>query len=165
MVLVQWLNQSRIGSDYNGNLWNDAGFGPASAFQRQTADSKPFLLTGQLPKEVWYRFSQPMVIAQFGFRNRRERGSRHNDPLDFDFIGSPNCRDWTIIMSVHGVEWTSNDEEKTWTINDDSRNLMMDNDYLCYGFEIQRISGYNHAAIQDIKMWKMERSTGMLKWR
>ena len=119
---------------------------------------------GLLPKKVWYQFSQPTVIAQFGFRNRAEqqRGVRPNDPLDFNFIGSSNCRDWTTIMSVDNIQWTRNDEQKTWKItNEDSRKLMEDNAFSCYGFEIKRISGKKHAVIQDIKMWQVVRNTGM----
>ena len=160
--LVQWLDKKRIRSDYNGNFDNDAGFGPASGFQRQTTHSKPFALTGQLPRKVWYQFPQPLVIARFGFRNRKESGSRDNDPLDFDFIGSPDCIDWTVITPVNGVQWTNNDEEKSWTIkNEDARKSMMDNSFLCYGFQIRRISGQYQACIQDIKMWRVKRSKGM----
>jgi len=159
--LVQLMDQSSVGSDYNGNFRSNARYGTASAIQRQTTNSGPFLLTGSLPKKVWYKFSQPMVIAQFGFRNRRDSGLRQNDPINFNFIGSSNCRDWTTIMTVEGVQWTSNDEEKTWTItNEDSRSLMVDSEFSCYGIEIQTISGSNMAAIQDLKMWQVRRITG-----
>ena len=165
-ILVQLMDQSSVGSDYNGNFRSDARYGIASAFQRQTTNTGPFFLTGSLPKKVWYQFSQPMVIAQFGFRNRADRGYTQNNPINFDFIGSSNCRDWTTIMTVEGVQWTSNDEEKTWTItNEDSRSLMVDSEFSCYGIEIKGVSGRYTAVIQDLKMWQVRRITGMLNWR
>jgi len=159
MELLQLLDTSRIGSDYTGNFSGNPGFGPASAFQRQQPNTLPFLATGSLPRTIWYRLSQPAIIGQFGFRNRRDLNGRANDPIDFDFIGSQDCTDWTILMSVKDVKWSGNDEEKQWTISDGkSRRLMIDNDFRCYGIRFLKISGRYMAGIQDMKMWQVVRN-------
>ena len=57
-----------------------------------------------------------------------------------------------MIRAVRAVDWgIKQDEEKIWTINQIDRKK-----FKCFGIRVLSISGNNHAAIQDLKMWKGE---------
>ena len=59
-----------------------------------------------------------------------------------------------MISGVRTVDWgIKQDEEKIWTIDQIDRKK-----FKCFGIQVLSITGKNHAAIQDLKMWKGESS-------
>jgi len=147
----------RPGATSTVNLWNQ-DWSPGRAFQRQSpdveadsrhVDSRPWL-SGGVPATVYYNFPYPITVAKFSFRNRREKAHSANNPEQFEFVGSDDCESWTVIRVVSAVDWgMKQDEEKIWTIDQIDRKK-----FKCFGIRVLSISGNNHAAIQDLKMWK-----------
>jgi len=125
-------------------------WGPKSAFKKQTNASWPCMgmPAGKFPQRFYYEFDKPEIIAKFGFRNRMEPGRKENNPIDFEFVASDNCLVWESLVSVSGVLWAKEDEEKMWEVEKLKRKK-----YKCYGISVTRISGKNYAAIQDLKFW------------
>jgi len=138
--VFQWTNDAE-----DLKLW-----GPKSAFKKQTNASWPCMgmPAGKFPQRFYYEFDKPEIIAKFGFRNRMEPGRKENNPIDFEFVASDNCLVWESLVSVSGVLWAKEDEEKTWEVEKLKRKK-----YKCYGISVTRISGKNYAAIQDLKFW------------
>jgi len=141
----------------------DQDWNPDRAFKRQSAevlkntrcvDSRPWM-SDKISKDkrptVFYRFLTPITVGAFSFRNRREPKHGANNPVDFDFVGSDDCLDWTTIKSVDNVTWTGNDQLKAWTIDEGDRRK-----FACFGIRVRTISGKRHAAIQDIRMEREE---------
>jgi len=138
-------------------LWNQ-DWSPGRAFQRQSpdveadsrhVDSRPWL-SDKVPATVYYNFPHPITVAKFSFRNRREKAHSANNPKDFNFVGSDDCKSWTMIRGVSAVDWgIKQDEEKIWTIDQIDRKK-----FKCFGIQVLSISGKKSVAIQDLKMWK-----------
>ena len=72
-----------------------------------------------------------------------------NNPLNFDLVGSNDCKNWSALKEVKDENWSGNDVEKSWTVSED--NLQA---FYCYGIRVHKISGKNCAGIQNIRMWK-----------
>merc|ERR1711970_1575973 len=147
----------RPGATSTTQPWNQ-DWSPGRAFQRQSpdveadsrhVDSRPWL-SGKLPATVYYNFPYPITVAKFSFRNRREKAHSANNPIDFNFVGSDDCKSWTVISGIIRVDWgMKQDEEKIWTINQIDRKK-----FKCFGIQVLSITGKYYAAIQDLKMWK-----------
>ena len=72
-----------------------------------------------------------------------------NNPIDFDLVGSNDCKSWSALKEVKMEDWSGNDVEKSWTLSEDNQKA-----FSCYGIRVNKISGNNCAGIQNIRMWK-----------
>ena len=138
-------------------------FGPQLAFKRQIFKSildadrtNPWVSEAGLPHTVAYRFPEALTVRRFSFRSRAENSMRYPmyksflnmSPTEFDFVGSNNCRNWTKIMNVKGVTWSTFDQEQEWIVHGSAAYV-----FVCFGIRILKNGGDPFSAIQDLKMW------------
>ena len=138
-------------------------FGPQLAFKRQIFKSildadrtNPWVSEAGLPHTVAYRFPEALTVRRFSFRSRAENSMRYPmyksflnmSPTEFDFVGSNDCKNWTKIMNVKGVTWSTFDQEQEWIVHGSAAYV-----FVCFGIRILKNGGDPFSAIQDLKMW------------
>ena len=104
------------------------------------------LNTAKMPQTVWYQFPKAIQVARFAFSSRSVAGLEQA-PVDFDFVGSNDCKEWRELGS-YKTQFTKLDQEKSWTIPVESRGI-----YKCYGIKVNKVKSGVYTSIQLIKMW------------
>ena len=129
-----------------------AGHSPNQAFELGLWKSlyHPWanLNTAKFPHTVWYKFPKAIEVGKFEFSSRG-RCCLEQAPLEFQFVGSNDCKTWTTIQSYQ-TKFTKLNEVKSWTIPASSRRV-----FQCYGIKVTKVSSGVYASIKHFKMWTM----------
>jgi len=136
------------------NRWD---YGPKSAFRRGPWPWRSQPGAG-FPQTVHVLLPFGVTVIGFSFRSPKGMGSSQS-PTMFDFIGSNNCRSWTVILRVFDVRWRRftnfeemidlGDEKKLWHIP-----INQQGSYRCYGFRVHATRNANNVSIYDAKLWR-----------
>ena len=126
--------------------------GPQQAFKGGVKSGGVFLPwtnlnTFKFPHSVWYHFPELIKVGKFSFSSRKKSGLEQS-PLEFQFIGSNDCKTWSSIQS-YKTKFTKLDQVKTWTIPVKSRKT-----FRCYGIKVTKVTKGIYAAIKHFKMWR-----------
>ena len=71
-------------------------------------------------------------------------------PKKFAIVGSNDCQDWSILLSVEDADFTHENEAKAWIIPCEMRRICA-----CYGIKIFTAKGgtKGFVTIQNVLMW------------
>ena len=101
---------------------------------------------------VWFKFTDPVILTEIGFSTRQKKKWLGQAPKKFDVVGSNDCKDWSILLSIDDAEFTRANEAKAWIIPCGMRGI-----YACYGIETFTTKGNKgnegHVAIRNALMW------------
>ena len=100
----------------------------------------------KLPQTVWYKFPKALTIAKFGFSSR-DRCCLDQSPLEFQFVGSNDCKNWRVIQTLE-TKFTTLGEAKQWVIPSNLRAT-----FYCFGIKTLKTTHKIHSAIKHMKMW------------
>jgi len=110
---------------------------------------------------IWYDFRKQVLVAEFGFRNRKEAKAWRNNPTEFALIGSNECKNKptedTVIQEYSVEKWNNadgnagNDIGKRFSVAPEKRKR-----FRCVGLRIRKISGEWVVGVQDFRMWTLE---------
>ena len=124
------------------------GHPPANAFKKRHSVlawvSSP---KEGLPQTISIRFKKSFVLAKFGFSSR-SKCCLEQAPLEFDLLGSKNCKRWKVIRS-YKTRFRRLKQSKIWTIPLKRRRSMR-----CYGIRIKKVLSGRVAAIKNFRLWK-----------
>ena len=62
-------------------------------------------------------------------------------------------------MTVKNLIWKFDDEEKSWIIPDlATKNMLIENKFICFGIKVLQTRGTKKAALQDLKIWILSKT-------
>ena len=126
---VKMQSSDLIKASYSGKPgasteWRD-DHSAAHAFKPQTG--WPWA-SKDLPATIWYNFNHSFRLAKISFTSRKLWWSQ--TPKTFEIVGSNDCSNWDVLMSVSNAGFTDGSQTKAWEISCEKQKS-----YKCYGIK------------------------------